>query len=513
MTSGGEKRSPASGPLVFAIVSALAALVVLAAAIVVLTDSPQAESLNFADSPYPNVDLSNSRHAQGPIRAATVSEFEIAWSLPMAGREGSEGSGAMPVVSDGVAYMQDLDSNVQAIELSDGKLLWEKTYDSKVNGRNGVVVAEGRVYGAADGEAFALDQRTGEEVWATRLVRNDREKIATAPNHHGGLVYLSTAPDEQKGGEVGVLWALDAGTGRKVWGFDTVPRDLWGNRKVNFGGGVSYPPSFDDEGSMYVGIGNPGPIPGTEAQPWGSSRPGPNLYTSSVVKLDAKSGELRWYHQVTPHALCNWDVGSTILVRSGGRDLVVAGGLSGIVVALDRQTGELVWKRSVGRHNGHDDDGLLAMRGEYSTLKTPVSVYPGVLGGVFGSPATDGSTVFVPVVDFATRLLSQSEAAPSGSSGGELVALDVVSGAVKWKHDFSTEPAGATTTVNDLVFSTTLDGTLYAFDSADGELAWKAELPTGSNTGITVSGATLLAPAGNAEAGRAPELTAYRLSG
>ena len=90
------------------------------------------------------------------------------------------------------------------------------------------------------------------------------------------------------------------------------------------------------------------------------SRPAPDLYTGSVVKLDAKTGKLRWHHQVTPHALCNWDMGSTVLAQAGGRDLVIASGLAGIVVALDRRTGKPVWKRVVGRHNGHDNDGLHA---------------------------------------------------------------------------------------------------------------------------------------------------------
>jgi len=418
----------------------------------------------------------------------------------------------MPVVADGVAYTQDLESNVQAIELSSGEILWEKTYGSKTRGPNGVVVANGLVYGATKTNAFALDPQTGEEVWSTRLAPNDLERIAMAPGYHRGLVYLSTTPAGHRGGEVGVLWALDGKTGKKVWDFATVPRSLWGDRSINFGGGVSYPPAFDDKGSMYFGTDNPGPIPGTNAHPWGSSRPGPNLYTTSVVKLNAETGKLQWYYQMTPHALCNWDVGSTILAQGGGRDLVIAGGLSGIVVALDRETGKLVWRKAVGVHNGHNNDGLYAMRAEYSKLKMPMTVYPGALGGVFGPPSTDGSTVFVPVVNYATKLFSQTTAGQGGSLTGELVALSIASGAIRWKHNFSSPPVGATTVDNDLVFTTTLDGTMYAFNGDDGRTAWKTRLPAGSNAGVTISGSTLLAPAASVETEQEPKLSAYRLA-
>lgn len=418
------------------------------------------------------------------------------------------------MVVDGVAYTQDQASNVQAIDLASGDLLWEKRYESTANGPNGVVVSDGLVYGATTMAAFALEAKTGKEVWSTSLVRSKRERISMAPGYRHGLVYLSTSPASYKGGEVGVLWALDARTGRKVWHFDTVPRDLWGRPDVNFGGGLSYAPAFDGHGAMYVGTGNAGPIPGTERYPWGASRPGPNLYTDSVVKLDARTGKVDWYYQVTPHGLCNWDLGGPMLLRAGGRDLVVAAGLSGIVVALDRKTGKLAWKRPVGTHNGHDDDGLVAMRGEGSELKTPMTVYPGKFGGVFGQMSASAGTVFVPVANAATGLADQRTAGQVGTPSGELVALDVATGGVKWKHEFSSPLYGATTATNGLVFAASFDGTIYAFAAGDGRELWKESLPASVNGGLAVSGGTLLVPAGYAEGeGQEPALLAYRLPG
>jgi outer membrane protein assembly factor BamB len=468
--------------------------------------------LKFTDSPYSNVDAANTRDAKSSIRGANVPSLGLTWSLPIEA-EGVDLGGyvATPVIAAGVAYSQDQESNVQAIDLASGDVLWEKTFEAAANGPNGVVVAAGRVYGATPTEAFALDEKTGEELWSESLVRNRFEQIVMAPGYHRGLVYFATSPVSYKGEEVGVLWALNARSGEKAWHFDTVPRSLWGRPEINFGGGLSYAPAFDNQGFMYFGTGNAGPFPGTERYPWGASRPGSNLYSDSIVKLDAKTGELQWYYQLTPHGLCNWDLGAPVLVEAGGRRLVIGSGLSGIVVALDRETGRPVWKRPVGVHNGHDDDGLVAMRGGGAKLRTPMTVYPGKFGGVLAPVSTDGSTVFVPVVNGATVLNSQREATEAGSPRGELVALNVASGAVRWRHDFPAPLYGATTATNDLVFASSFDGTLYAFDGDSGGEVWSESLPASINAGLSVSGNTLLAPAGYAGEGQTPELLAYRL--
>ena len=503
---------------------AAGALVLLVAAGVVLllaNSSSSGESVSFTGSGYPNVDKSNTRHVGGPIDSSTVSDLEIAWTLAATGK-GTFGSYASsPVVSKGVVYSQDLASNVQAINLDTGEVLWTQTYETPTLGPNGVVVADGRVYGVTATEAFALDQETGEEIWSVILTRNESEGIDIAPGYHDGLVYVSTVPTTASGayaGEgVGVLWALDGKTGRKVWRFNTVPEDLWSakNTEINSGGGLWYTPAFDGRGYMYFGVGNPAPFPGTEEYPWGSSRPGPNLYTNSVVKLDAKTGKMQWHYQLTPHDIHDWDLqGPAILMKVGGRELVMAAGKSGIVLALDRETGEVVWKRPVGTHNGHDDDGLYAMRGEYSKLKTPMTVYPGAPGGVIAPMSTDGSTVFAPVINSPMVIVSQTQKSEPGRPSGEVVALDAATGAVKWQHDLSTPPFGATTAVNDLVFATAFDGTLSALNTKTGRIVWQVSLPAGTNAGVVVSGDTLLAPAGvPAAEGQTPQLVAYRLGG
>jgi outer membrane protein assembly factor BamB len=509
------KKVPVVG-LVLALLIATSSTVLVACG-----SSSSGDTVSFTGSAYPNVDPSNSRHASGPIDSSSVSELEVAWTLPLTAASTFGAYSSSPAVSNGVIYSQDLESNVQAINLESGDVLWTKKYSLADQGPNGVVVAEGRVYGATPTSAFALDQKTGKQLWSVPLARNENEGIDMAPGFDDGKVFVSTVPGTAaafyEGEGVGVLWALDAKTGKKLWHFDTVPKSLWGNTRINSGGGLWYAPAFDGKGSMYFGVGNPAPFPGGEGSPWGSSRPGPNLYTDSIVKMDTKSGKMLWHFQLTPHDLYDWDLqGPPILMTIGGRQAVVAAGKSGIAIALDAKSGKLIWKRPVGRHNGHDNDGLDAMQGDTSKLKPPYEIYPGNLGGVIAPMSTDGSDVFAPVVNHPVTIASGSEieeASPENS--GELVAVDAKTGKIEWQHEFPIAPAfGATTSVNDLVFTTTFDGRVYAFNTKSGQVVWQTELPAGTNTGVTVTGDTVIAPAGVASAeGQTPEIVAYRLGG
>jgi alcohol dehydrogenase (cytochrome c) len=496
-----------------------ALLVLLIALAAGCGSSSSGEDLDLSGSGYPGVDAANSRNAEGTIDSSNVAELKEAWSLPLSAESAYGAHSSAPVIVNGVVYSQDLESNVEAIDLESGEVIWKKKYESADEGPNGIVVAAGKVFGATPTEAFALDQKTGKELWSTMLVTNiGVEGIDMAPGFHDGLVYVSTVPltveASYPGGGQGVLWALDAGSGSKKWRFDTVPKSLWGDKKNNSGGGLWQPPSFDGQGFMYFGTGNPAPYPGVPGKPWGSSRPGPNLYTNSLVKLDAASGKMQWHYQQTPHDIYDWDFQDPpLLLDAGGRELVVGAGKSGIVVALDAKSGKPVWKRPVGTHNGHDDDNLYAMRGEYSKIK-PGEVFPGTLGGVIAPMATDGKTIFVPVVNGSASITASGELGGGGEQSGELVAIDAASGKVRWNQEFTSAAYGAPTVVNDVVFAPSFEGSLHAFDTASGGELWVASLPAGINTSASVSGDTLIAPAGIASAeGQTPEIVAYRLGG
>ncbi len=478
------------------------------------SSSSSSSDHNFTGTAYPGIDLANTRLAKGEINSSNVNQLKEAWSLPIEGT-GVYGSYAWaPIVANGVVYSQDLESNVQALDLESGDVLWTKKYESPSHGPNGLAVAEGHVYGTTNSEAFALDQETGKELWKVPL----KGPVDIAPNVNDGTVYASTVPEntsaEYEAGAVGTLYALDAKTGKTLWKFDTVPKDLWGDPGINSGGGLWYPPSFDKAGNVYAGTGNPAPLPGTANKPWGSSRPGNNLYADSMVKLDPKTGKVIWHYQQTPHNIYDWDFqDSPVMVTVGGKEMAIGAGKSGVVVAIDPKTGKPIWKTPVGVHNGHDNDPLYAMRGEYNKIKLG-EVFPGELGGVIAPMATDGKRLYVPVVNHSMTVRSGSEISEESAATGEVVALNLKTGKVEWNRELEQPAYGATIVVNDLVFATTADGVIHALKTESGGEVWQAALPAGTNAGVMVTGDMLLAPAGLPLAeGQKAKLVAFKIGG
>jgi outer membrane protein assembly factor BamB len=500
-------------------VAVVALLAAAAIALSLLGSSTSAGGPRFTGSGYANVDTSNTRDTGGPIDSATVSGLQVAWSLPITGKGQFGSYASTPVIAGGVVYSEDLGSNVTAIELRTGKVLWTRAYEQPDHGPNGLVVAGGRVFGATSSAVFSLDEETGRQVWSVPLVQGGHAEIDMAPGYHNGIVYISTVPGdfhEPGAGEAaGVLWALDGRTGRKIWHFNTVTNNVWSTRQesINSGGGVWYPPAFDNKGFMYFGVANPEPSPGPAEYPWGSSRPGPDLYSDSIIKLDASTGRMQWYYQLTPHDLYDWDLQDPpMLVDIGDKQVVITAGKGGVVLAFDSQSGNLLWKRPVGTHNGHDNDDVYAMKHEYSKLKLPETVYPGRLGGVIAPMATDGSTVFVPVVNHPQVISKEFEVTEPETSSGEIVALSAATGAVRWIKSLSSPAYGAVTVANNVVFATSFTGSLFALNTSNGSVAWETQLPDGTNAGVSISGDTVIAPAGLAlESAQTPEITAFRL--
>src|ERR1022692_743213 len=302
----------------------------------------------------------NTRDVASAITASNVPQLGVAWCVPLRSTGGgrsiglADGDSTTPVIVNGVVYTQDIESNVMAIKLATGKVLWTHNYNSPNGGPDGVNVAGGTVYAATDSAAVALQAATGRQLWSRTLIGNDREGIDMAPGYNNGTVYVSTVPvspnkGEYLGGARSTLWALNAATGAPEWSWDEV-QNLWGNPGINSGGGLWDPPSFDSQGNLYIGIANPGPIGQTgwpKGYPWGTSRPGPDLYTDSVVKLSPQ-GKLLWYYQLTPHDLFDWDLeNSPVLTTANGQPVVIDGGKAGILIELSAQTGKLLWKLPV----------------------------------------------------------------------------------------------------------------------------------------------------------------------
>lgn len=471
---------------------------------------------------WPNGNLAGTRDVSGPINASNVTHLGVAWADEIPSETPYYGAYATtPVVSGGVVYTQDLDSNVQAISLASGKVLWLKAYYSANEGPDGVNVAAGKVFGATATSAFALSAATGKQLWIKRLVGPPGEGIDMAPGYNNGTVYVATvgvnnaANAKYTGGGRGVLYAIDASTGATKWKWNIVPANLWSSAhtSLNAGGGLWEPPSFDAQGNLYVGTANPAPFPGTAKYPWGSSRPGANLYTDSIVKLDSRTGKVLWYYQLTPHDIYDWDVqNSPILSEVRGRQVVIDAGKAGIIVALDAHTGKLIWKLPVGVHNGHDHDGLLAEKGDTSALKVGEVVLPGPLGGVESPLASNGTTVFA-AVNNQPGLVSASgiTVVPNPFEGsGDIVAVNEATGKLEWQRKVPSSPFGAISVTNNVLFTTTFDGTLWAFNADNGKLLLHTTLPDETNAPVAIDGNTVITAASFSNA-TTPEIIAFRL--
>ncbi|HVL32676.1 MAG TPA: PQQ-binding-like beta-propeller repeat protein [Actinomycetota bacterium] len=477
------------------------------------------ELVREADAEWaaPNHDYANTRAASdSDITRASVAKLREAWRFEIPGVSAYGAAATNPLIVGNRVYFQDLSSNVIALDLRNGKPVWQKMYNALSVGPNGVALGSDALYAALPDGVAALSLDDGKELWRKQLETSETAGVDIQPLVFGDVVVVSTVPGNvesfYKGGDRGIIYALDRRTGDVEWEFDTVDsKNIWGNARVNSGGGAWYPPGVDaDRGLMYFGIGNPAPWPGTSRYPNGTSRPGPNLYTNSVVALDAE-GKLRWYSQVRQHDLFDLDfqlspivADATVLGRH--REIVIGGGKTGTVVAFDREDGEVLWQTEVGRHENDD----LAKIPEGET----VTVFPGALGGVETPMAYADETVYVPVVNLASQYTAEAFVAESfdpGAGSGEIVAIDVRTGRMKWRQLLPSVNFGGATVVNDLVFTSTFDGAIYAFDRETGTQVWHTMAPTGINAWPAVAGDTIIIPAGVPGEKQKPVLIAYRL--
>jgi outer membrane protein assembly factor BamB len=462
-------------------------------------------ALAAADSwPLANHDLSSTRSdPSSGIDRRTVGTLHVAWRFPIPGRPGESGKlTATPVVAGGVVFVQDMRSNVFAIDLETGALRWEHRYSNTNPGPDGVVVQHGRVYGATDTSAFALDAATGRQLWRRRLITTHDPFVDVAPQVSGGTVYVSTIglpPDGH-----GRLFALSTATGVVRWRLSTVASP-WRIPREAGGGGAWYPPSVDG-GTVYWGIANPYPYGGTRNHPNGGAFAGRALYTDSLLAVHARSGKLAWYDQVTPHDVRDYDFQlSPILATLSGRSLLFGAGKAGIVIAWDRVTHRRVWQTRVGEHRS--DTGPLPLQ--------RTTVCPGLLGGVETPMAYDGRTLFVPAIDLCMQGSSVgyeqlNHVDIARRARGQLVALDAVSGRPIWVHALPHAVFGCATVADGVVFTSTFDGEIYGLDTRDGTMRWRVGAPAGINSCPALSGDTLLVGAGVPHSGSFAGLIAYR---
>jgi outer membrane protein assembly factor BamB len=465
------------------------------------------QSPSTAGWPMAGQNYDNARAAVGSrITSANVDRLQEAFAADV---PGAATFSTAAVVADGTVYVQGGSGVVVAIDADTGTKRWTSAASGFNVGPFGVAVADGRVMAdAGSNGVLALDQNTGKELWRTKLATTSTLGVDIQPTVFDGLVFASTVPVSVDGiftpGDRGVLYALDAATGVVRWSFDTVKGgDLWGHPEVNSGGGAWYTPAVDPARRVvYFGTANPAPFVGTAEYPNGTSRPGANLYSDSILALDVDTGALRWYHQVTAHDLYDRDQVHALIVRPRkGRAIVVSAGKSGVVVGLDPVTGRVLWQRAVGVHR-HDTD---------RSLTAPTDVWPGTYGGILTPPAAADGVVYVATVNAPSTLPPDKPSYFGGQLGthdGEVVAIRARTGKVVWDTKVPGDPLGGATVVNDLVLTALLDGTVVALERGTGAIVWKYQARGTINGWLAAVGDTLYIPVGGA---KPPQLLALGL--
>jgi outer membrane protein assembly factor BamB len=478
------------------------------------TPVPPEVSQFAGDWPVAQGNLAGTRAAENsPINASNITTLATAWTVPITASGNFSGITANAVILDGTVYLQDMKSNVFALNRETGEELWRKDFNVPSNGPNGVAVAYERVY-AATGDTsvvFCLDAKTGELLWQNDVSNNDFECIDMAPLVYDNIVYISTNPNNTshgnyRGGARGILFALDAASGVTLWSFDTATDNLWGNPRTNSGAGLWYPPSVDDAGNLYFGTGNPGPYPGNEEYPSGSSRPGPNDYANSIVSLDTSTGAVRWSVNAKPHDLMDHDfqhtpVLATVMLNDAPTLLAVGAGKTGTVIAAFADTGAVLWEAEVGKH----ENDRLQQLPEGTTR-----VFPGGLGGVESPIAFGDNKIFVPYIDFPIYLTPTNADSTAGGdlseATGGFAAIDAVTGEIVWDNKLNAMVVAGATVVNDVVLSGSLDGFLRAYDVKSGDTVWEFRASAGLNAPLAVAGDLIVFAAG------APIFTAPEVS-
>jgi quinohemoprotein ethanol dehydrogenase len=338
------------------------------ATLVFLTAAAQAQN---ADFPMVGGDLSNTRFSPlAQITPANIKPMKGAWMTRLnSGFGAGYSQQATPVVQNGVLYITTGEQDIFAINGKTGQIIWEyrttadpKTPDNKA--KRGVALGEGLVFGeemdirppAAGTDKpepvvrlIALDQKTGKVAWKHEIgedVPKNLRKYATVPPlYYKGLVYTSISGGD--GGLRGRITAHNAKTGAEVWRWYAVPApgepgsETWEGDSWKSGGGAMWvQPAVDPAlGLMYVNTGNPWPDYN------GSTRGGDNLFTDSVVALDAATGKYKWHFQSVHHDLWDFDMPTPLILfdqtyNGQMRKALAAHSKQGWVYILDRQTGK-----------------------------------------------------------------------------------------------------------------------------------------------------------------------------
>ena len=419
-----------------------------------------------------------------------------------------------PLVTGGLMYVTGPSNTAWALDALTGRPMWSyrKAPPSGLNiccgqVNRGFAMSGNRLFKVnIEGTLLALDARSGSVLWETQIDDYKKGYSATAaPLVVKNLVITGIAGAEF--GTRGFVDAYEAASGKRVWRFYTVASGsdpgakTWGADSWKRGGGSTWITGTYDAAlnTIYWGTGNPGPDMN------GDVRPGDNLYTCSMVALDADTGKLKWHYQFTPHDLHDWDaISDPVLaeVTVAGKPVkaLIQANRNGFFYALDRTSGKFLLARAYTKitwADGIGADGRPVLIGGNVPSEEGTRTCPGMGGGhnwqaqaysprtgLLYFPSSDNCMLFYKTTqDYADGQWYQASTVggvPKEHGSGAILAVDPLTGATRWRFEMiSSSSGGMLATAGGLVFGGDGQGYLIAFDAASGKVLWKFQ--TGGN--------------------------------
>lgn len=506
---------------------------------------------------------------QEEITSDNAIPLELKWLHPLPSAKENpdvfrvaEGVEHPPLVVDGIVYFVKGNEQIFALNARDGRLIWTREIEFNPIDRpivtslihtHGLQISNGTIYYLSnDCTMYAIDILSGQDVFrmddiCSYVEGNEGfyspsyppavyEKggiliVAPAGGAHGPRGFVAGYDLETKG----LLWrwfVVPPSGGHKEWAINAqgkgnvepLPGD-WGSSKLFGGGGVWTRFAIDEEtGIVYFGTGNPAPLFNA------TLRPGPNLFTSSIIALDATTGELVWYYQTTPHDIgdfdCSWNtILASVKLNGDERKVVIQGCKNGYIYALDAKTGNPIWEPLMLPGIARVND-LNTNEGKNADMDAGYAVDPDLwengfymqcpsLTGAIETPnAFAYNTLFVGAksdcILIAPGQVSErpppffplagaDELRPAAVAQNSTVfAIDASTGEIKWSFlvESSTISGGCCMVSGNVVYFGDVSGKLYALDAKNGNLLWVrrlgATLAAFPSIGATADGEIML---------------------
>jgi alcohol dehydrogenase (cytochrome c) len=452
------------------------------------------------------------------INGENVHRLRVKWLFQGRHQEKFE---TTPLVVDGIMYLTRPENDIIALDAETGRVLWTyrhrnppRTFNCCGRVNRGLAISGDRLFmNTLDMHVVAVDARSGRQLWKTKMF--DYSAAGGYAATGAPLVVKDKVIVGMAGGEHGVsgfLDAYDTVTGKHLWRFHTIPQPgepnfgTWAGDSWKTGGASTWNNgSFDPELNLvYWGTSNPWPDYN------GDFRAGDNLYSCSVLALDADTGKLRWYFQFTPHDLHDWDSTQIPVLldaefRGRQRRLILWPNRNGFFYVLDRTNGEFLLAKEFVKQTwvkGFNDKGRpIDVPGQEPTAEGADTVWPGVDGAANWMPHSySPMTKLIYVSAREERRVYTKDAvrhpttAPDESadsrlvgfprprrpriapeeSWGKVVAIDPTTGSIQWEHRVLSPPwSGVMATAGNLVFGGTLEGNVFALDAMTGKRLWR----------------------------------------